>query len=367
MIKVPFLNLRGLYDDLKPELDEAYQRVMNSGWYIHGNEVKDFEKEFAAYCDVADCVGVASGLDALHLTLRAFDIGEGDEVIVPSNTFIATWLAVSHAGATPVSVDPDEKTFNIDPRLIEAAITPKTKAIIPVHLYGQSADMDAIMQIANQYGLIVVEDAAQAHGARYKGKRVGGLGHAAAFSFYPGKNLGAFGDAGAVVSNDLELVERVRVLGNYGSKIKYQNEVLGWNSRLDELQASFLRVKLRKIDAWNQTRREIANCYFSVLGKDRRFTLPVTGKDFEHVWHLFVIRHSRRDELQKHLSNNGIETMVHYPMPPALQNAYSSLGMTCDESSLCKKMHREVLSLPIDPSLSISQIERVAALILDFE
>ena len=262
---IPFLDLRASYLELKTALDSAFQRVMASGWYILGEELKAFEAEFAEYCNVKYCVGVGNGLDALHLILRAMDIGQGDEVIVPSNTFIATWLAVSYAGATPVPVEPDEATYNIDPSKIEAAITEKTKAIMPVHLYGQPADMDPILKIAARHHLKVIEDAAQAHGARYKGKRTGSLGDAAGFSFYPGKNLGAFGDGGAVTTNDSTLAERVRRLSNYGSQVKYAHDVKGFNSRLDELQAALLRVKLRHLDAWNGRRRQIAAQYLRKL------------------------------------------------------------------------------------------------------
>src|SRR3954470_15148528 len=262
-MKVPFLDFVGPYEELKPELDEAYFRFMRSAWYILGKEVEAFEKKYAQYCGSKYCIGVANGLEALHLVLRAYGIGAGDEVIVPSNTYIATWLAVSYADATPVPVEPDPRTPNIDPARIEAALTSRTKAIMPVHLYGQPADMDPIMAIAEKHGLKVIEDNAQAQGALYKGRRTGSLGHAAGHSFYPGKNLGALGDAGAVTTDDAALADRVRTLRNYGSKKKYYNDLKGYNSRLDELQAAFLRVKLKKLDEWNQRRRAIAELYLS--------------------------------------------------------------------------------------------------------
>lgn len=357
MKKIPFLDLRESYLELKSEFDSTYQRVMNSGWYIQGEEIKSFESEFADYCNVKHCIGVGNGLDALHLILRAMDIGKGDEVIVPSNTFIATWLAVSYAGATPVPIEPDEATYNIDPERIEAAITEKTKAIMPVHLYGQPADMDPILKIAGRYHLKVIEDAAQAHGARYKGKRTGGLGDAAGFSFYPGKNLGAFGDGGAVTTNDDNLAERVRSLRNYGSQIKYQHKIKGFNSRLDELQAVFLRVKLRKLNDWNKRRQKIAELYLKGLGDLSDLTLPYVTDWAEPVWHLFVIRTTKRDQLQKHLEENGIQTLIHYPVPPHKQGAYKEMNNL--KLPLSEKIHRQVLSLPISPTISEEDISRV--------
>ena len=292
-------------------------------WYLLGVEMKAFESEFAKYCEAKHCVAVGNGLDALHLILRAYDIGAGDEVIVPTNTFIATWLAVSYAGATPVPVEPDPRTFNIDPNRIEAAITPKTKAIMPVHLYGQPADTDPIMDIARRHGLKVIEDNAQAQGARYKGRRTGSLGDAAGNSFYPGKNLGAFSDAGAVTTNDAQLADRVRTLRNYGSKEKYYYEIKGFNSRLDELQAAFLQVKLKKLDAWNARRRGIAARYLAELDKVPNLTLPLVPDWAEPVWHLFVVRHPKRDALQQKLAATDIGTLIHYPVPPHLSGAYA--------------------------------------------
>ena len=357
MKKIPFLDLRASYLELKAELDIAFQRVMDSGWYIQGEELRAFESEFADYCNVKYCIGVGNGLDALHLILRSMDIGAGDEVIVPSNTFIATWLAVSYAGATPVPVEPDEATYNIDPTRIEAAITEKTKAIMPVHLYGQPANMDPIMEISARYRLKVIEDAAQSHGARYRGKRTGGLGDAAGFSFYPGKNLGAFGDGGAVTTNDSTIVERVRQLRNYGSQVKYAHDVQGFNSRLDELQAAFLRVKLRHLDEWNTRRLELVDCYRRCLA-GAKVLLPETPFGLESVFHLFVIRTINRDDLQAGLKEAGIETLIHYPTPPHKQGAYSS--MQDINLPIAKRMSREVLSLPMCPHLSLAMVEEIA-------
>lgn len=388
-MNIPFLDLKAPHVELRDELQAAFERVLDSGWYIQGNELKHFEKEFADYCEVEHCIGVGNGLDALHLILRAYDIGEGDEVIVPSNTYIATWLAASYAGATPIPVEPDERTYNLDPSKIEAAITPRTKAIMVVHLYGQPADMDAINAIAKKHNLKVIEDAAQAHGARYKGRRVGTLGDAAGFSFYPGKNLGAIGDGGAVTTNDAELAKKIRVLGNYGSQVKYHNEVKGYNSRLDELQAAFLREKLKKLDEWNERRKAIAAQYLEGLsnltsqsdgqraasfqpntrhcedGNARRgnpeVILPFVPEWADPVWHLFVIRHPNRDELQKQLADAGIGTMIHYPIPPHLQPAYAELNYKEGDFPIAEVIHREVLSLPIGPHMKSQQVEQVMA------
>jgi dTDP-4-amino-4,6-dideoxygalactose transaminase len=359
MASVPFLNMKEPYQELQAELDAAYRRVMESGWYILGEEVEAFEREFAAYCDVKYCIGVGNGLEALHLILRAAGIGEGDEVIVPTNTYIATWLAVSYAGAMPVPVEPVERTYNIDPEQIEAAITPRTKAIMAVHLYGQPADMDAINDIAARHGLQVFDDAAQAHGARYKGRRVGSLCDATGWSFYPGKNLGAFGDAGAVTTNDDRLAERVRVLRNYGSQTKYYNEVKGFNSRLDPLQAAFLRVKLSYLDEWNARRQQIARLYIEALSTNSHLLLPLVAEWAEPVWHLFVIRHPQRDQLQRYLQEHGIGTLIHYPVPPHLQEAYRELNMPQGAFPVSELIHSEVLSLPIGPQLSKAEALQV--------
>lgn len=350
MKQIHFLDLKMLYQELKEELDAAYRRVMKSGSFILGEEVDAFEKEFAKYCNVKDCIGVGNGLEALHLIIRAMDIGPGDEVIVPANTYIATWLAVSYAGATPIPVEPDKKTYNIDPAGIESAITEKTKAILPVHLYGLPADMNPILSIARRYKLRVIEDAAQAHGAQYRGIMVGGLGDAAGFSFYPGKNLGAFGDGGAVTTNDFLLAERIRKLRNYGSPKKYSHPVKGFNSRLDEMQAAFLRVKLRHLDSWNEARRKIAHFYSEELAAMDYMKLPYAPDWAEHVWHLFVILTPVRERLQKHLTDCGIQTLIHYPVPPHRQGAYQELSHL--DLPVAEWIHREVLSLPMSPKLT---------------
>jgi dTDP-4-amino-4,6-dideoxygalactose transaminase len=365
-MNVPFLNLKAAYASLQSELDAAAQRVMASGSFILGAEAVAFEQEFAAYCGTKVCLGVGNGLDALHLILRAIDIGPGDEVIVPANTYIATWLAVSYAGAIPVPVEPDAATFNLDPASIEAAITSRTRAIIPVHLYGQPADMDPINEIAKRYDLKVVEDAAQAHGARYKGRRVGGLGDAAAFSFYPGKNLGALGDAGAVVTNDEQIGVKLEALRNYGSHIRYEHEVKGFNSRLDELQAAFLRVKLPKLEDWNQRRKQVANQYLKGLNGVPNLTLPFVPQNTDPAWHLFVVRHSNRQGLQKHLADLGVGTLIHYPQPPHLQGAYAEFAHAAGSLVISEQMACEVLSLPIGPHISPEEVEYVIDAIQSF-
>jgi dTDP-4-amino-4,6-dideoxygalactose transaminase len=349
---IPFLDVKASYLELKDELDKAYRRVIESGWYILGEEVEAFEAEFAANCGIRYCIGVGNCLDALHLILRAYEIGPGDEVIVPSNTFIATWLAVSYTGAKPVPVEPDPKTYNLDPERVEATITSRTRAVLPVHLYGQPADMDPIIKVAHQYNLKVIEDCAQAHGALYKGHPIGTLGDAAGFSFYPVKNLGAFGDAGAVTTNDDQLAERVRTLRNYGSRTKYFNEVKGFNSRLDPLQAAFLRVKLPLLDAWNERRRQVAQRYFEDLASVPNLILPYVPEWASPVWHLFVICHPDRDKLQKHLQANGIGTLIHYPVPPHLSDAYSDFKYMPGDFPITEYLAKTVLSIPIGPHLS---------------
>lgn len=348
-----------MHAELRPKLDAAYARVIDSNWLILGKELEAFEHEFAEYCGARHCIGVANGLDALFITLKALRIGAGDEVIVPSNTYIATWLAVSYSGATPVPVEPDIRTYNIDPERIEAAITPRTKAIMPVHLYGQPADMDPINAIAQRFGLKVIEDAAQAHGARYKGQRTGSLGDAAGFSFYPGKNLGALGDGGAVTTNDGHLAEQLRILRNYGSRTKYHNEVKGFNSRLDELQAAFLREKLAVLDDWNERRRLASAEYCNTLAGSG-LELPWVPEWAEPVWHLFVVRSNRRDALQKTLTDHGISTMIHYPIPPHLQPAYADMGLVSGSLPIAEQIHREVLSLPMYPHIRDDQISQIA-------
>lgn len=350
---LPFLDFGAMHAELRPQFDAAYKRVMDSNYFILGPEVEAFEHEFAEYCGARHCIGVANGLDALFITLKAFDIGPGDEVIVPSNTYIATWLAVSYAGATPVPVEPDRRTYNLDPERVAAAITPRTRAIMPVHLYGQPADMDPIMALARLHGLKVLEDAAQAHGALYKGRRVGALGDAAGFSFYPGKNLGAIGDGGAVVTNDDVLADKLRVLRNYGSRVKYRNEVKGFNTRLDELQAAFLRVKLTVLDAWNERRRDVATRYMKGLAASE-LTLPFVPDWAKPVWHLFVVRHAQRTAIQAALAERGIATMIHYPIPPHLQGAYAEMGKGAGSFPLSEQIHADVFSLPIWPQLKES-------------
>lgn len=364
-VSVPFLDLGAAYHELRDELDSAYRRVMSSGHFILGPELESFEKEFAAYCGVRHCIGVGNGLDALHLILRALDIGFGDEVIVPAHTFIATWLAVTYSGAAPVPVDIDEETLNISPKHIEKAITYRTRAIMPVHLYGQCADMDAIDDGARQYGLHVVEDAAQAHGTRYKGRRAGGLGVAAGFSFYPAKNLGAFGDGGAVTTDSDALAQRVRSLRNYGSQMKYHHECQGYNTRLDELQAAFLRVRLRKLDEWNERRNAIADLYTRSL-EGTAIRTPSVASRSEPVWHQYVVRCAKRDLLQQHLAASGIETLIHYPTPPHLQGAYSDLNLPEGNFPVSERAAREVLSLPIGPHLEIGTASHVVRAVKDF-
>lgn len=352
---VPFLELKSAYREIQPEFDAAYRRVMESGWYILGEELSAFEEEFAQYCGVKNCIGVGNGLEALHLVLRAWGIGVGDEVIVPANTYIATWLAVSYTGACPVPVEPDARTYNLDPGKIAAAVTQNTKAIIAVHLYGQPADMDAINKVAKQFNLKVLEDAAQAQGGIYKGNMTGSLGDAAGFSFYPGKNLGAYGDAGAVTTHDDVLAEKLRCLRNYGSRIKYINEVQGFNSRLDELQAAFLRVKLTHLDEWNKRRKSLAEVYLQKLNS-QELVLPYIPEGVEPVWHLFVIRSQSRNDLQKHLRDNQIETLIHYPIPPHLSGAYQTLGFRKGDYPITEQLANEVLSLPIGPHQKINMV-----------
>lgn len=362
--RVPFLPVGATYAELRTELDAAIQRVLDSGWYLLGGELAAFEAEYAAWTGAAHCVGVANGLDALTLSLRALGVGAGDEVIVPSNTYIATWLAVTYAGATPVPVEPVEGTYNLDPAAIAAAVTPRTRVILPVHLYGLPADMRAIREVAGSYGLRVLDDAAQAHGARYHGDRIGSLADVTAWSFYPGKNLGAFGDGGAITTNDPEIADRLRVLRNYGSRVKYVNEVQGVNSRLDELQAAVLRVKLAHLDAWNARRAHIAAWYGRELA-ETVLGLPSVPAGLDPAWHLYVVRSPVRDALQRELATRGIDTMIHYPIPPHLQDAYRDLGHGEGSYPIAERIHREVLSLPIGPHLDDGQVERVVAGVRD--
>ena len=355
---VPFLDLHASYLELKPEIDAAIARVLDSGRYILGPEVEAFEAEWAEYCGATYAVGVGNGLDALTLALRALEVGPGDEVIVPSNTYIATWLAVSQCGATPVPVEPDKATYNIDPRLIEEAITPSTKALLPVHLYGQPSDLDPILALARKYNLAVVEDAAQAHGARYKGRRIGSHGDLVCWSFYPGKNLGGFGDAGAVTTNDPVLANRVRRLGNYGSDIKYIHVARGINSRLDPIQAAILRVKLKYLDSWNSRRAHIASLYANALA-DLSLVLPEQPDWVECVWHIFNVTYSNRDDLRSKLKDLGVSTLIHYPIPPHLQDAYADVVIKSDRLPLTEYLANAQLSLPIGPHQTEAQTQLV--------
>ncbi len=363
-MKVPFLELKPAYEELREELDAAYHRVMDSGWYLLGAELEAFESEYSAYCGTKHCIGVGNGLDALQISLKAYGVGPGDEVIVPAHTFIATWLAVANVGATPVGVEPDPGTYNIDPSRIEQAVTKRTKAILPVHLYGQPADMDPILQIANRHGLVVIEDAAQAQGAKYKGRTVGALGHAAAHSFYPGKNLGAFADAGAITTNDDAIAQRLRLLRNYGSQVKYHYEEAGVNSRLDELQAAFLRVKLRHLDGWNDRRRALASEYlqaFSALDiPTDQFKLPVIPEWATPVWHLFVVQIAERQELQDRLASAEIGTQIHYPIPPHKTAAFPDFS---DHSyPITEQIAEHCLSLPMGPHLDLHHVKPIVQL-----
>lgn len=363
---IPFADLRPMHNELRSDLDAAYQKVMDNSWFIQGKELESFEKEFASYIGVKHCIGVATGLDALYLVLKAYGIGEGDEVIVPSNTFIATALAVSYAGATPVFVEPILETFNIDASRIEAAITSKTKAIMAVQLQGRCCDMDEINRIAGKYNLKVIEDAAQAHGAKYKGKMAGALSDAAGFSFYPGKNLGALGDGGCVTTDDDELAAKVRALGNYGSDYKYHHIYKGTNSRLDEIQAAFLRVKLPHLDKWNEFRRKVAARYLAEI-KNPLIKLPLpTSDEYEHIYHVFVIRCDKRDELEKYLADNGIHTVKHYPIPMHLQKAYAELQIPEGALPIAEEISRTVLSIPMYYGMTDEQISYVIEMVNQF-
>jgi len=350
-MSIPFLDLRSMHDPLASELRTALDDALARSHYVLGPAVEAFEAAFAAYCGARHCIGVANGLDALHLILRGYGIGPGDEVVVPAHTFIATWLAVSHAGATPVPVDVDPATGNLDPGQVAAALTPRTRAVMPVHLYGQPADMDALADAIGGRNLRVIEDAAQAHGARFRGRTAGTLGHAAGFSFYPGKNLGALGDGGAIVTDDEVLAAAVRRLRNYGSSVKYHHETIGWNARLDELQAAFLQVKLPHLEAWTAARRIAADAYLAGLSGLPGLTLPQVAAGAEPVWHLFVVRSARRDALQAHLAARGIGTLIHYPVPPHLQAAYQSLGYGSGDFPAAEAWAREALSLPLWPGV----------------
>ncbi len=366
-MKVPFLDLQAIHGPLHAELTEAVQRVLVRGAYILGPEVEAFEHEFANYCGTRHAIGVGNGLDALHLALRGLEVGPGDEVIVPGNTFIATWLAVTLAGATPVPVDPDPVTHLVTPEAVAAAISPRTAAIVPVHLYGRLADMAGINAVARRHGLAVLEDAAQAHGASLDGQRAGSFGDAAGFSFYPGKNLGALGDGGAVTTDDAELATRIRKLRNNGSSAKYVHELIGVNSRLDEVQAAMLRVKLRHLDTWNDQRRRIADLYATALQWASVDYAELPAHMPSHVWHLYVVRTTQRAAIQEHLLRAGIETLVHYPTPPHLQEAYDGLLAVEPDLPVSEQLADEVLSLPMGPHLRTHHVERVADAIASFD
>jgi dTDP-4-amino-4,6-dideoxygalactose transaminase len=358
MNNIPLVGLFDQYQQIKPEVEEAIERVLSSTQFVGGAELRAFEEEFAAFCEVESCVGVGNGTDAIYLALRALGIGKGDEVITVSHTFIATAEGITLTGASPVFIDIKEDTMLMDPALIEAAITPKTKAIIPVHLYGQTCEMDPILDIASRHGLKVVEDAAQAQGARWKGKRAGSMGDVASFSFYPGKNLGAYGDAGAVVSNDKKLLERLRTIANHGSVTKYTHECEGVNSRLDTLQAAILRIKLRRLDEWNAQRRKHAAYYLEALANSELIPVAV-HPDAEPIWHLFVVRTKDRDKLQKQLGEDGIVTGIHYPTPLHLQPAYKYLEIPRGSLPITERVSEEIVSLPMYPELTVDQLEAV--------
>ena len=362
---IPFLRVGATYTELQADLDAAVQRVLHSGWYLLGNELKAFEADYARFTESQHCVGVANGLEALILALKAVGVQPGQEVIVPANTYIATWLAVSYIGATPVPVEPVPGRWNLDPERLEAALTSKTAAVLPVHLYGQPADLDPILGWARAHGLKVVEDAAQAHGAKYKGRRIGAHADAVAWSFYPGTNLGCFGDGGAVTTDDAEVADRIQVLRNYGSRQKYLNEVKGHNSRLDEVQAAVLSVKLHHLDAWNARRKALACRYLEGLEGIPGLGLPTLEPQTEHAWHLFVVDHPDREELQAHLATQGIQTLVHYPIPPHLSEAYAD-DQPWGAFPITEAAAQHHLSLPIGPHLSLAEVDRVVSVISDW-
>jgi dTDP-3-amino-3,4,6-trideoxy-alpha-D-glucose transaminase len=365
-IRIPILDLKAAVEELRPQLDEAYRRVMNSGWFLLGKELQSFEEEYAQSIGVRHCVGVANGLEAMQLVLMALGVGPGDEVIVPSNGYIATWLAVTHVGARPIPCEPDHRTYNLDTERLARVVTPRTKMILPIHLYGQPADIDAIAEFANKRGLFVLEDAAQSHGARCNGRQAGALGDAAGISFYPSKNLGALADGGAVTTDNDALADKLRYLRNYGSKERYQNDHLGLNSRLSELQAAFLRVKLPHLGDWNRRRAVLAAHYHEQLGGISGLTLPFVPDWAEPAWHLYVVRTSQRDRLKEHLTTAGIGTQVHYPTPPHLSKAYASGGWKPNDFPIAEQLAKEVLSLPLSPHHTVAQIDTVCAAIRDF-
>jgi len=365
-MNIPFLNFEPMHSAIRENMKRAFEQVYDSYWYVLGKSVTQFETEYAAFNSTKHCIGVSNGLDALHLALKACGVGPGDEVIVPSNTYIATALAVSYVGATPIFVEPNRETYNIDPANIDVAITSRTKVIMPVHLYGQACEMEAIMAIAKKRDLLIIEDNAQAQGATYNGKITGSWGHANGTSFYPGKNLGALGDAGAVTTNDKELAEKISMLRNYGSQKKYYNEVIGHNMRLDELQAAFLSVKLKHLPHWTAQRQEIAAWYDEALKDVSGIILPKIHVNATHVYHLYVIRTTNRDALQHHLNENGVGTLIHYPIPPHLQDAYAELGHQKGAFPIAEELAATSLSLPLWPGMNKGQVMTVAQHIRNF-
>lgn len=360
-LRIPFLNLGAPVTELRNEIDQAIKRVLDSGWFLLGQELENFEKEFAAYVEAPHCIGLANGLDALRLSLHVAGIGPGDDVLVPSNTYIATWLAISQVGARPIPVEPHLSTFNLDVSQLAAALTPRTKAIMPVHLYGQPADLDPIIAFAKAHNLIVIEDAAQCHGARYKNRRIGAHGDLVCWSFYPTKNLGALGDAGAITTTRADFAERLRVLRNYGSKERYVCQELGFNSRLEEIHAAVLRVKLARLDEWNQRRTRIADAYRLAFADLPAIQLPQVPVWAESAWHLFVIRHPQRNRLRDLLEKSGVGAIAHYPVPPHAQQAYAPLHLTDVHCPIAAQLHRDVLSLPCHPHLRDADVADVIA------
>jgi dTDP-4-amino-4,6-dideoxygalactose transaminase len=360
-MKIPFLDFKYMHAPLKKEMMDTFEAFYDSNWFVLGEKVKQFEAEYAQFNQTKHAVGISNGLDALHIALRTLNIGQGDEVIVPSNTYIATALAVSYVGATPIFVEPNIETYNIDPNLIEAAITNKTKAIMPVHLYGQACEMDAIIAVAVKYNLFIIEDNAQSQGASYNGKLTGSFGQINATSFYPGKNLGALGDAGAVTTNNDELAKKASILRNYGSDKKYYNEVVGYNMRLDECQAAFLSVKLKQLNSWTIQRQEIATWYHEALNGIEQIILPTIAAGATHVYHLYIIRTEKRNELQNYLNENGIGTLIHYPIPPHLQQAYANLGFKKGDFPFAEKIANTCLSLPMWPGMTQEMISEITS------
>ncbi|MCI7411929.1 DegT/DnrJ/EryC1/StrS aminotransferase family protein [Helicobacter bilis] len=360
---IPFLDVKAINLRFKNELELAMKKVLESGWYILGEKNRAFEKAFAEYCGIEHCIGCGNGLDALRLSIKALGLGESDEIIVPANTYIASILAISDNGCKPIFVEPSLQTYNVDVEKIESAITPNTKAILVVHLYGQVVEMQKVWELAQKHKLAIIEDCAQAHGAIYQGKRVGTLGDVAGFSFFPGKNLGALGDGGAVTTKHKEVAEKVRALGNYGSHKKYVNLYKGLNSRLDELQAAILEIKLKHLDSDNESRRKIAKFYRENI-TNTKIILPECVSEEGHAWHLFVVRCEERERFQAYLKDNGIETIIHYPIPPHKQVAYKEYNHL--SLPITEKIHREVLSLPISPVMSKEQAERVVSVINEF-